>query len=159
MIDFKDVSDKIRTLALGIVQNDAKDGLIGGQIPVGRAVVVCLQMAWADAIRDELKTALDAAVAAGNTKIADSWGIAQIWMRREHTYLDDIDPICMQPGAKPQVIMVDGKESVSLEHSMASGIPLSAVYLNKVTEFMDAVDAYHAAKIAPKEEARKETVE
>ena len=56
------------------------------------------------------------------------------------------DPVCGLPGVEPMVATVDGKKAVCYERSMVNATPLSAIYVNKVKQVVDAVEEVQAAK-------------
>ena len=90
-------------------------------------------MAMFDAVRDEWE---NTAKAAG---LERELAIARKLMAKDGYGADafPLEPICGHPGAKPSICMVDGKEAVCYDHSLAGAMPLSAYYANKVSEAID----------------------
>ena len=146
-MDIKAASEKIRALAKsvateGIEQVDKDQGTT-----VERLTINALQVAWADAIRDqwngfcEANPELKAQVAVARELMADA------------AYPDG-DPVCGPPCVEAFIAMVDGKKAVCYDYSMVNAMPLSAIFANRVSEVMNAA-AKVSAKVAAAKEAEK----
>ena len=146
-MDYKAASEKIRAYAKTLVQEMQEQIDKDQGNTVDRLIAVSLQLSWADSIRDQWQ-----GFCSVNPELKAQMAIAEELMKQER-YTDD--PICLPPGMKPMVAMVDGKEAVSFEHSMALAMPLSAMFVNKVAEVMTAAaNVADAAKQAePKPDA------
>lgn len=93
-----------------------------------RAVVMCLQMAWADSVRGEFYNYMKTSPYKAEHAVA-------IKLMKSDRYSDgESEPICGLPGQKARVCVVDGKECICFDHSMSVVTPLSAIYLQKVLE-------------------------
>lgn len=93
---------------------------------VDREVVKLLQIAWAESVRAEWQAFVDV-----DPELKAQHAVAKELMI-EDGYTMGQEPICGLPGVKPMVAIVDGKEAVCIDYSMAQVTPLSAIYVNKV---------------------------
>lgn len=125
-MDYKLASEKILAFAKTI---SWAEGELPDNVMPDRAVVMCLQIAWCDSVRDEWQHTLDQ-----HPELKPIAEVAKQLMLEDRY---DGDPICGVLGAKPMVAVVDGKETVSFEHSMGAAMPLSAIYANKVSAAME----------------------
>ena len=127
-MDYKAAAEKLRAFAATIVEPNENQGLTAD-----RCIVVALQQAAFDAVRDEWQHVLDA-----HPEIKHRAAIAKVVMA-DSGYVD-VDPICSPPGLKPYIAVVDGKESICFDYSMATIMPLSAIFTNRVSEVLDAAE-------------------
>jgi hypothetical protein len=122
-----DLSVKIRAFVRAVVDENpetAPDGVITRE----RAVVHCLQIAWADAVRAEWRKF----VAEGPYQ--KEYEAAIMLMKEDRYEGGDKEPICCLPGRKASVCTVDEKECIAVDYTMAAVTPLSAIYLEKVLQ-------------------------
>lgn len=103
---------------------------------VDRAVVRMLAVMWADAVRAEWQSFVDA-----DPELKAQHAVGKELMRADG--FDVADSICGLPGHKPFVAVVDGKEAVCYDWSMRQVTPLSAIYTDKVRTVQNA-----AARVA-----------
>ena len=136
-MDYKVASEKIRAFAKTLAEAGIEDVDKDNGLTVGRLTVVSLQLAWADSIRDQWD-----GFCANNPDLKAQMVVAEQLMKDDN-YTED--PICMPPGMEPMIAMIDGKKAISLEHSMAGAMPLSAIFANKVAEVMSATARVAAA--------------
>lgn len=114
---------------------------------VDRAVVRMLGVMWANAVRAEWMAFVDA-----DPELKAQHAVA-LELMKDEGYTMDTDPVCMLPGMKPMVAVVDGKESVCVDYCLSQVTPLSAIYVNRVRLVQSA-----AARVAKRlaEEAAKD---
>ena len=144
-MDYKQAvfSEKIRAYAVSLAK-ESEGLIVDVGLTIDRAVVVALLLAYFDAVRVEWTNWCEA-----NPELKGHIAVAKELMR--DAGYGDMDPICGLLGVKPYIAKVDGLEAVSFEHSMVNPMPLSAIFLNKVREVMDA-----AAKVAAADAAKPE---
>lgn len=104
---------------------------------VDRLIVMSMQVAWADAIRQEWKAHVEA-----TPSLQGYLEVAKAMMLNDGYNMDD--PIVGVPGAVPMVAKIDGHEAVCYNHSMNGATTLSAVYLSKVLAVMRVADEVKA---------------
>lgn len=144
MIDYRKASQEVLEAVRGLLVAGDVDTAQGETVE--RVVVKLLGLAWANAVRAEWQAFVDA-----DPELKAQHAVAKELMR-EDGYTMEQDPICGLPGAKPMVAIVDGKEAVCLDHSMAQVTPLSAIYVNKVRIVQSA--AARASKALMEEAAK-----
>jgi len=142
-IDYREISKSVRLFVATIVRDSAdENGFVDTNgTRVDRAVISSLALAWADAVRDELKNAI-----AGHPALVLDMEVAQQLL----TASNSTDFVCMPAGMEMNYVMVDQKKAYVFEANMIYATPLSAIYLNNVREVMDAFKAVSAAKQAAK---------
>ena len=142
-IDYREISKSVRTFVATIVREAVNEAgyVDNNHTTPDHAVVSSLALAWADAVREEFQNAISK-----HPDLVLDMEAAKIMLAASNS----IDFICMPPGMKPQVIMVDQKEMVCFEPNMVYATPLSAIYLNRVREVMDAFKAVNSVKQAEK---------
>jgi hypothetical protein len=138
-VDYREISKDVRVFVAKNVRDgaDENDFVDGNGTTVGRAIISSLALAWADAVREEFQN-----VISKHPDLVLDMEAAKIMLAASNS----IDFVCMPPGMKPLVIMVDQKEMVCFEPNMVYATPLSAIYLNNVREVMDAFKAVNDAK-------------
>lgn len=120
-------SNRVRAFVRDIaVQNPHPDQ------PESRTVIAILAQAWGAAVRVEWHDFV-----AADPELTAQIAVARELMRADG-YTMEAEPLCGLPGIKPAVATVDGKECYCADHSMVQVTPLSAIYVNKVREVMDA---------------------
>lgn len=142
-MDHDIASEKLRALATELATEIVLDAPASTPQSLDRVVVVFLLTAYFDAVRAEWEHWCDE-----NPQLKAQIAIAKELMR--DAGYGDMDPICGLPGVEPMVAGVDGRKAVSFEHSMSNVMPLSAIFLNKVKEVMDAADKVAAASAVKK---------
>lgn len=118
-------------------------------ITQARVLANTLHVAWADAVRAEWQAFVDA-----DPELKAQHAVA-LELMREEGYTMEQDPVCGQPGLKPYVAIVDGKEAVCFDWSMTQATPLSAIYTNKVRIVQSA--AARVAKALTEEAVKGKT--
>ena len=133
-MDYKAASEKIRVFAKTLAETGIEEVDKNNGTTVDRLITISLQLAWADSIRDQWEGFCSA-----NPKLKAQIAVAKELMANAG-YGGQGDPICGPPGVEASFAMVNGRKSVSFEHSMTAAMPLSAMFVNAVIEVMDAAD-------------------
>ncbi len=102
------------------------------QQPASRSVINMLAVAWCEAVRGEWRDFV-----AANDELTAQIEVARELMRADG-YVMENEPICGLPGVPVQVAKFDGRDCYCIDHSMVQVTPLSAIYVNRVREVMNA---------------------
>jgi hypothetical protein len=136
-MDYKEASEKIITFTKALVEENKDDF---PQSHFERTLSNCLQIAWADSIRAEWQKVLDA-----NPDMKPMLAAAKEMIKLAgYDEKQFGDPICMPPGMKAMICMVDKVEAVCIDYTMSFATPLSAIYVDKVREALDIADKVKA---------------